>query len=210
MILARPAARPYRVGFAAVAALSLAILGCNTTSLAPDDPEPLLFAEYQNGDLVLGRLVYLPCPSPQGTWLTDSLPPGDPLTLDLYYPNQSTPDPFPGLLPENVTEVENSGADVLMTFNMGVIRASAYRSQLSAVSPHVARAVPDPTRFDVRVSVGYTEHEAMEFFVGLGGAIERQNTSIRNFSGVVPDGRIPELRAHPSVRYVQHEIFYCP
>lgn len=171
-------------------------------------PVPPLVA-YQNGNLVLGRVVRGPCPPPRGAWIMDFLPSGQPMTLDLYYWNHSPSDSFPDLTQANLREVQRSRVRILRAFNMGVIRVSANRRQLLWLAPDMALAVPRLDRFEVEVSVGYEDSSVVDYFEELGGAITYEFPTIDAFTGVLPDDRIPELRDHQAVEYVEHSTLGC-
>lgn len=159
---------------------------------------------FQEGDVVVGRAVYFPCPAPLGGWRMDWLPAGDPVTLDLYFIRQSADVAFPTWSLDDLRDVSDAGGAVLRRFNMGVIRARLDRAAVARLHPHSARIVPMPDRYDVQVSVGSDQPAVRERFEQLGGVITRVSENVGAFHGVVPDDAIPDLRTMPSVRYIHH------
>jgi hypothetical protein len=166
---------------------------------------------FRRGDLVLGRLVRSPCPMPGGTWYIGRLAPEDPTLIDLHYVHVGPTITHATLDSADVAEVAVSGAQIVRLFHTGVIRVLAQRSQLGALTPSWARAVPDPNRVDVSVLVGHDgSGGARAYFEGLGGVVTSgEDVLIPWFAGVISDDRIPELRAHPSVTHTEPNWIGC-
>jgi hypothetical protein len=138
------------------------------------------------------------------------LPDDDPMVLDVHFSNQPLEGSFGGILPDNLAEIERSGAEIIAIGELGMVRIRVRREALVWLTPHLAYAVPDQSRMDTGVMVGYTDPVVREVFESLGGVIVYDMTWIDAIGGVVPNDAVPDLDAHAEVAYVQHDGFLCP
>lgn len=211
---------PYQLARVSAAALLwCGLTGCSESTSPPivemadtfhvQGPIPPL-AEFQAGEVVLGRMVYTWCDPPFGGWRMNWLPDDDPMLVDLLYRNIAHGGSFLGILPEDLNEIEQAGAEVLVLGELGFIRVRAARESLVWLTPHIARAVPDADRMDTRISVGYEDSTVLDAFEALGGEIVNHLAWINSFTGVIANGAIPAVLAIPDVRYVEPSGWLCP
>lgn len=193
----------------------MALAGCDEPLLVPGvladtvhirgEVPPLI--AYESGDVVLGRIAYIPCRPPDGGWLMNWLPEEDPMVLDLQYSGG----PPGGLSPRAREDIEHAGAEILRVGNLGIVRVRVRRRSVIWLTPDVARVVPREDRMDTRVSVGIEEPAVRDVYEALGGEIERELLfDVRVIQGAMPNAAVPSLEEHPGVIWVEADGLLCP
>lgn len=74
------------------------------------------------------------------------------------------------------------------------------------------RDVPDASRFDVRLTVGFRRPVTdadVERFAELGGRVDYRFTSFPALSGALPDRSIPAYQADPDVTWIELATVIC-
>ena len=187
--------------------------GCEEASTDPSSVSPDLEVVFQEGGLVLGGIVYSWCDG----WYTESIPPGDPILLDLYFPGGQPAIPFSEVRAADTEAILAAGGTILREFNVGVVRVEVPRGALAEFGDQVGlsyvRSIPDPSRFDVSVLVGYEgarRAEVLTRFEDLGGIIRSRWDHLNAFSGVIPDGSIPAFRdSNEALTYIELPPIKC-
>lgn len=180
-------------------------------AVAGDDVHPDSLIAWQEGDLVLGKVVYNRCSE---EWDMDYVPSGDPVVLDFSfsYDPRFVTDPTD----EHVALIEAAGGTVHHRFSVPILRASIPRAQIAEkrlwhYSLARAHVVPRGDRFDVSVTVMHSgdAEGTKDAFRELGGFVRYEWPTVNSFSGVLPDSGIAHLRAMDEVREVFTPGVYC-
>lgn len=137
-------------------------------------------------------------------------------TVDVFFGRESEAGPWDGPTAADVGLVEAHGGRVLHAFNVPGVRARMVLSRIPALVEEgfwvTVRDVPDATRYDVPVSVGFDRPLSdadVELFGALGGAVEYRWESIRALAGPLPDRSIDDLQARSDVVWVEHSSVAC-
>jgi hypothetical protein len=192
-------------------ALPAAILGfctCSAELTGSDDAADELVA-VRHGDLVLGTVVFA-C----GDWVK-----GAPTTvkvLDLFFGRRSAAESNTGPTATQLAAVRNAGGEIVHEYAVMAVRAVIPRGGVVRLAQQIslnhARAVPNPNRFDLGVTVGYRGDglELRQQFEKLSGHVD--DVLLNNlpaFHGIISDSAIPLLQQRSDVRYVQHDQVGC-
>lgn len=136
--------------------------------------------------------------------------------VDVYFGRESPAGPWGAPIPTDLELVRSHGGRVLYSFNIPAVRA---RMLLSRIPDLVAngywvtvREVPDATRYDVPLVVGFSRPlraEDSDLFVSLGGRITHRFDFIHALGGVLPDRSIAVLQGDSEVEFVQADGVVC-
>jgi hypothetical protein len=135
--------------------------------------------------------------------------------VDVFFGMNDPGDPANGPLPEYETVIRDHEGVILYRFNTPAVRAWLRVGRIPDMvraGVQMVREVPDLSRYDVSVMFGYQGSLAPEDdgrFTALGGKITHRFSSFGGMAGIFPNSSIPELRAMPSVTYVEPEGIYC-
>lgn len=191
--------------------------GCSDPTTAPDDfqlPEPDLSLDPSR--LSVGDYIATPCAfGLYGDRLIHLRDRHEWALVDVYF-GRGASGPPDGPTASDIDLVAKHGGRVLFSFNVPAVRARIILSRIPDLVKNgfwvTVRDVPDPTRYDVPLSVGLTralEDSDVEQFATLGGRVEYRFNSIRSLSGVLPNQSIPTLRSRSDVRYVEVNSIGC-
>lgn len=208
----------------ALAAMVLGAGGCDEETVlgpehlaGPDTYElPTADTSLDPARLSVGDLIATPC-TPLGP------APPDPLayrhewgTVDVYFGRATADDPRGAPTPADVALVESHGGRVLYLFNVPVTRARMILSRVPELVEDgfwiTVRDVPDPTRYDVALTVGFDRELVdadVDRFAELGGRVTYRFDFIDALAGILPDRSIPDYEAQPDVAYVETEGLSC-
>lgn len=198
----------------AVALLGSLLVACSEAPTGTEDtsgPDPVELIAWQDGDLVTGKVIYHGC----GTWYPENVPGGDPVLVDLHF-GPEIGGHSPPATDEQVASVTAAGATPVHRFDLPIVRAWVPRELIGEPLllwyglTHV-RAVVQQDRFDVDVVVSYTGDIApvTAEFEALEGVVVREWPQVGTFDGVIPDGRIEELRDLSAVRRLTAPSIKC-
>jgi hypothetical protein len=136
--------------------------------------------------------------------------------VDVFFGRDSREGPWDGPSDGDVDLVESHGGRTLYRFHIPAVRA---RMILSRIPDLVAqgtwitvRDVPDATRYDVPLTVGFTRpltDNDLEQFESLGGRVDYRWDFINALAGPLPDHSIADLWSRPDVAYVVAESVSC-
>lgn len=192
--------------------------GCTDLSAPPDDFRlPEADASLDPDRLSVGDYIATPCAF--GIW-------GDGLAhlrerhegalVDIYFGRGSPEGPWEGPTASDIALVRSHGGTVLYGFNIPAVRARIVLSRIPDLVREgfwiTVRDVPDATRYDVPLSVGFTRplrDEDVALFESLGGRVTSRFDFINALFGILPDRSIPVLRDREDVAYIQAQSVYC-
>jgi len=136
--------------------------------------------------------------------------------VDVFFGRESEDDLRDAPTSGDIELVQSHGGRVLYSFHVRAVRA---RIVLSRIPDLVAdghwitvRDVPDVTRYDVPLSVGFTgslTDDDIELFRSLGGRVDYIWHFIDAIAGVLPDRSIATLRRRRDVKYIEVESVAC-
>lgn len=159
--------------------------------------------------VVVGKVLYS-CSSWKGLE-----PPAGRIIIDLIFGRAGPKAPPDRPLEEQLNAVKEFGGRILHVFNFPAVRADIQSSAIPVLyrttSLNHARSVPYSDRFDWPVMVGYREpptQEDLGRFTELGGRLTHV-FSFPMIAGDLPDSSFPELRADPTVVFVEAESLAC-
>lgn len=183
--------------------------------LPPDDYQlPLPDTSLDPDRLSVGDYLATPCAfyGFRGDGLVDLRHQHEWRTVDIYFGHGTSDGPRQS----DLDLVRSHGGRVLYNFNVPAVRARMFVSRIPDLvlkgSWISVREVPDATRYDVVVAVGFSRllNDAdVELYESLGGRIEYRWDRIQALSGILPDRSIPALRAKPGVEYVEVNSVVC-
>ncbi len=137
-------------------------------------------------------------------------------TVDVYFGRATAEGPWGAPTSADTALVRKHGGRVLYAFHLPVIRA---RIVLARVPELVldgywtwVRSVPDATRYDVPLGVGFDRplvQGDVDYFGQLGGRVDNRIDSGNALYGVLPDRSIPTYQARSDVQHVQTIGLYC-
>lgn len=173
------------------------------TSLAPDR-------------LSVGNYIATPCALHQPGGFDHLRERHEWALVDVYFGRGSADGPWGKPAAADVELVTSHGGRVLHEFNIPAVRARMILSRVPGLVADgfwiVVRDVPDATRYDVPLGVGFTRPLSdadVELFESLGGRVTHRFDFIDALHGILPDRSIPEFQRRSDVAYVQDESVYC-
>ncbi len=137
--------------------------------------------------------------------------------VDVFF-GRATPagSPCCGPTSGDIELVNSHGGRVLYSFHVPAVRARVILSRIPGLVADgywiTVRDVPDATRYDVPVTVGFTRpvsDDDMALFVSLGGRVSQPWRWGSINAGVLPDWSIGILMGRPDVSYVQAQGVSC-
>jgi hypothetical protein len=171
--------------------------------------------------LTVGDYIATPCDLNPGA----GMPPNDFADLrerhewalvDVFFGRESAEGPWDAPTSGDIELVQSHGGRVLHSFHVPGVRA---RMILSRIPDLVAdgywitvRDVPDATRYDVPLSVGFTGSlgdDDVDLFRSLGGRVDYIWHFIDAIAGVLPNRSIATLRRRRDVRYIEVQSVAC-
>ncbi len=136
--------------------------------------------------------------------------------VDVFFGHDSPEGPRDGPTFRDVRLVRAHDGRVLHTFDVPAVRARMLLSRIPGLVEEgrwvSVRDVPDATRYDVEVSVGFTralEESDVELFGELGGRVTHRWEFIDALAGILPDRSIAALRSRPDVGWVEGDGVLC-
>jgi hypothetical protein len=116
--------------------------------------------------------------------------------------------------------VIQAGGRIVHEFNVGAVRAKLRVSQIPGLVSQVpglppacaAFSVAQINRYPVDAIVGFradVTEDDRAFLVSVGATIVSELKFVCAVNAIVPDEAIPEVRAHPSVRYLEWNGIGC-
>jgi hypothetical protein len=192
------------------------VVGCGDPPLGPVDddfllPEPDLSLDPAR--LVVGDYIATPCAFGMfGNQLVHLRDRNEWALVDIFFGSGTRAGPSEA----EVEEVRRRGGRVLHRFNVPAVRA---RILLSSIPDLVreghwitVREVPDPSRYDLELSVGYrrpTKDLDLAIIAAYGGRVTARYVSIPWLSVILPDRAVPVLRDRYEVQYVESAGVAC-
>jgi hypothetical protein len=136
--------------------------------------------------------------------------------VDVFFGRASADGPWDGPTTDDIEPVESQGGRVLYSFHVPAVRARLIYSRIPGVVQGglwvTVRDVPDATRYDVPLTVGFnrplTDDDA-DALGRLGGRVTYRFQFINALSGILPDRSIPVYQGRPDVAYAQASGVTC-
>ena len=137
--------------------------------------------------------------------------------VDVFF-GRATPagSPCCGPTSGDIELVNSHGGRVLYSFHVPAVRARMILSRIPGLVADgywiTVRDVPDATRYDVPLSVGFTRplsDDDVALFERLGGRVDHVWEFINAIAGVLPDRSIGIFMGRPDVSYVQAHSVAC-
>lgn len=192
--------------------------GCGDLVAPVDDfelPEPDLSLD--PGRLTIGEYIATPCAFGKlGDDLADLRENDEWALVDIFFGRGSPDGPWTGPTPGDVDLVRSHGGRVLHHFNVPAVRARIIVSRIPDLVKEglwiTVRDVPDATRYDLKVHVGFdrplTDSDSA-LIAGLGGRITHRWDFINALAVLLPDRSVPDLRERSDVEYVEVSGVAC-
>lgn len=189
-----------------------ALSGCGDETpdvTAPFGPELAV----EVGPFTIGKVVYA-C----GEWY--AAPPGDRVLIDLFFPRSAEEGAMVRPTEAETQEVEKRGGKIVKRFNVPAVRVDIPTGAVpyligthsAAVANH-ARAVPDRTQFDLKVSVVDTtaggKARALEAFRDAGGYTTTVFEHVPSFAGAISDDSVDTFRGSAPTAELHPERIIC-
>jgi hypothetical protein len=191
-------------------------------SVAPDDYElPPPDTSLDPARLTVGDYIATPCAKypgagMQGDGFAHLRGRNEWATVDVFFGRGTSEGPWEEPTSDDIDLVRSHGGRVLYSFHVPAVRARMVLSRIPDLVLEgywiTVRDVPDATRYDVRLSVGFTRPitpDDVELFESLGGRVDYYWEFIDAIAGVLPDRSIAVLWDRTDVRYVQANSVYC-
>lgn len=191
-------------------------------SLTPDDYElPPPDTSLDPSRLTVGDYIATPCAKYPGAGMR-----GDGFaylrgrkewaTVDVFFGRGTAEGPWGEPTSDDIDLVRSHGGRVLYSFHVPAVRARMVLSRIPDLVLQgywiTVRDVPDATRYDVRMSVGFTRPitpDDVELFESLGGRVDYYWEFIDAIAGVLPDRSIAVFRSRPDVSWVEADGVAC-
>lgn len=166
--------------------------------------------------LVVGDYIATPCGNYYGGF-DHLLEQHEWAFVDVYFGRGSAEGPWGPPTAADIELVTAHGGSVGYAFNIPAVRARMMLSRIPGLIREdgqwiKVREVPDASRYDVPLSVGFTRpftDADVDLFVSLGGRVEYRWDFINALHGVLPDRSNPAFQNRPDVEYVQAEGVAC-
>lgn len=136
--------------------------------------------------------------------------------VDVYFGRGSADGPWGAPTVEDVELVTSHGGRVLYSFNIPAVRARMILSRIPGLVADgfwiTVRDVPDATRYDVPLTVGFKHplrDRDVERFGSLGGRVTHRWDFIDALAGILPDRSIPTFQTRSDVAYVEAHSVAC-
>ena len=189
--------------------------------LAPDDFElPPPDTSWDPDRLTVGDYLATPCALQPGAGMT-----GDGFAhlrerhewalVDVFFGRATADGPWDGPTSGDIELVNSHGGRVLYSFHVPAVRARMILSRIPGLVADgywiTVRDVPDATRYDVPLSVGFTRpltDDDVALFERLGGRVDYV-WEFNAIAGVLPDRSIGIFMGRPDVSYVQAQGMAC-
>lgn len=197
---------------------SLLLAGCSETVAPADDYElPEADPSLDPDRLTVGDYLATPCAfGLRGDGLEHLLRRPEWALVDVFFGRASADEPADGPVQGDVQLVEAHGGRVLYAFNVPAVRARIVLFRVPALVQEghwiTVRDVPDATRFDLDVIVGFTrpvDAADLETVASLGGRVLRVFGSLEALHVLLPDRMAPALRGRAGVRTVEPNGIAC-
>lgn len=168
-----------------------------------------------------GEIVATPCAfGIRGSRLRHLLDVHEWMVVDVFLGRSDPEGPWDAPTEQDLDHIEAGGGHVLHRFNVPAARVRIVTSRIpelmqvlmAAQSWPVVRTVPDLSRYDFEVSVGFSStapEQYVALFESLGGRVEGRIDERGMLWGVLPDRSVPTLRKEPSVAWVEAETVGC-
>jgi hypothetical protein len=174
------------------------------TSLAPDR-------------LVVGSYIATPCElGIRGNQFAHLRGRDEWALVDVFFGRSTEAGPWGAPTAHDIALVTAHGGRVLYRFHIPAVRARMVLSRIpdlvGAGEWITVREVPDPTRYDLELSVGFTRpltDADVEDFVRLGGRVTYAWDFINALAGILPDRSIPAYQERADVAWVQANGVSC-
>jgi hypothetical protein len=202
--------------------LALAVIllpACADLAAPPDAPDflPPPDPSLDPSHVVVGEMIATPCQRGVPGGFDDLLARDEWALVDVYFARSTAADPHGPPSLADMSLVWRHGGTLLHAFSIPAVRA---RMQLSRVPGLVAesgqwiivRSVPDPTRYDVPLIVGFTRGLSdadVTWVESLGGQVTHRWDVVNALVTNLPDRSIPVLLASPDVDHAQPVGVYC-
>jgi hypothetical protein len=208
--------RRVMLGVSMVTAAIIAVACADLVLPAPEfnlpDPDPSL----DPARLAVGDYIATPCGlnRPDGFAHLEGR---DEWTLvDVYVGRASEAGPWGAPTADDVRLVQRHGGHVVHRYNIPAVRAHMNLSRIPAMVADgfwvTVRDVPDASRYDVPLSIGFDRpltDEDLVRFVQAGGRIDYRWDFIDAIAGVLPDRSIPLFQERDDVVWVQADGVAC-
>jgi len=166
--------------------------------------------------LSIGSYIATPCAFYGGDRLASLRERQEWATVDVFFGRPTPPAPGEGPSAGEAQLVRSHGGRVLYTFNVPAVRARIILAKIPDLVERgfwiTVRDVPDPTRYDLRLIVGFDRaltDADVALFQSLGGRVQYRWDNTRAIAGVLPDRSIPALRSQTDIRYLELDGVMC-
>jgi hypothetical protein len=197
---------------AAVIAAGCADLVLPAPALDLPDPDPSL----DPARLSVGDYIATPCGLNRPDGFAELEARDEWALVDVYFGRASEHGPWGAPTSDDVRLVQRHGGHVVHRYNIPAVRAHMNLSRIPAMVADgfwvTVRDVPDASRYDVPLSIGFDRpltDEDLARFVEAGGRIDYRWDFIDAIAGVLPDRSIPLFQERDDVAWVQAESVAC-